>query len=122
MTGVPGYANDALAGQIRCLLALGRLEEARASNDELWQRLSKEGAEGMEFSILAYETCADLFEASGDTAQSRLAIEKGCAELRVRAERIGDLTWRQAFLENVPEHHRFVLRCDAENWKSTLMG
>ena len=119
--GVPGYANDALAGQIRCLLALGRLEEARASNEELWQRLSEGGGEGMEFSILAYETCANLFEASGDSAQSLLAIERGCAELGARAERIGDLTWRLAFLENVPEHHRFVLRCDAENWKSTFL-
>lgn len=118
--GAPGYAADALAGQIRCELALGQLEEAETSAMELWRRLSEEGAEGMEFSILAYETCADVFEASGDQERARLAIEEGYGELMERARRIGDLEWRQAFLENVPEHHRLVVRRDGGDRKSRL--
>jgi hypothetical protein len=66
----------------------------------------------MEFPILAYQTCADLFAAVGDVERSRVAIEKGYRELLDRAERIGDPAWRFSFLENVPEH-----RTITERWR-----
>ena len=102
-------------------VVLGNLEDARASTAELWQRLSEDGGEGMEFSILAYETCAHVFEASGDLERAGQAFEQGYEELRARAERIGDLTWREAFLENVPEHYRLAVRWEGEDWKRVLL-
>lgn len=108
--GVSGYANDALAGEARCELALGRRDEARAHTEELWQRLMEDGAEGMEFPVLAYETCANVFEANQDMDRMQSAVEKGYGELMERAERIGDLEWRAAFLTNVPEHERVLAR------------
>ncbi|MGD8489901.1 MAG: adenylate/guanylate cyclase domain-containing protein [Anaerolineae bacterium] len=108
--GAPAYACDALAGQARCELALGNLDEAQAHAEELWRHLLVEGAEGMEFPILAYETCADVFEASGDTDRAQLATDKGYDELMERAGRIDDPEWRTAFLSNVPEHERLLAR------------
>jgi class 3 adenylate cyclase/tetratricopeptide (TPR) repeat protein len=110
--GVHGYANDATAGMVRCLLALGRFEEAGKEAEALWEYLSKRGPGGMEFPVRAYLTCADLFVAIGDLAQSREAIEKGYCELLARADRIGDQVWRTSFLENVPEH-----RAITERWR-----
>jgi hypothetical protein len=108
--GAPAYACDALAGQARCELALGSFDEAQAHAEELWRHLLNEGAEGMEFPILAYETCADIFEASGDTDRAQLAIDKGYGELMERAGRIDDPEWRTAFLSKVPEHERLLAR------------
>ena len=66
----------------------------------------------MEFPVLAYQTCADLFTAVGELGRCRAAIEKGYHELRNRAEKIGDADWHTSFLENVPEHRRIT-----EMWK-----
>jgi predicted ATPase/class 3 adenylate cyclase len=108
--GVQGYAHDAAAGSVRCLLALGGIEEAGQQAETLWGHLSDHGPGGMEFPILAYETCADLFAAVGDVERSRAAIEAGYRELMDRAERIGDPAWRISFLENVPEHQSVTER------------
>jgi tetratricopeptide (TPR) repeat protein len=116
--GVPGYARDALAGTIRCELALGCSDEAYLHTEALWRHLLEEGAQGMEFPILAYETCANVFEASGDSEHACLAVDKGYGELMERAGKIGDEEWRKAFLENVPEHRRLVVRYDAGNRES----
>jgi tetratricopeptide (TPR) repeat protein len=106
--GAPAYACDALAGQARCELALGNLDEAQAHAEELWRYLLHDGAEGMEFPILAYETCVNVFEAGGDRDRAQLAFDKGYDELMERAGRIGDPEWRTAFLSNVPEHARLL--------------
>jgi tetratricopeptide (TPR) repeat protein len=108
--GVQGCANDATAGMVRCLLALGRIKEARQEAEALWEHLLGNGPGGMEFPVLAYLTCADLFAAGGDLERSRTAIEKGYCELLDRADRIGDKAWRISFLENVPEHREITDR------------
>jgi tetratricopeptide (TPR) repeat protein len=110
--GVQGCANDATAGRVRCLLALGRMTEARQEAEALWEHLLDNGSGGMEFPVLAYQTCADLFAADGDLGRSRTAVEKGYRELLDRAEKIGDPAWRNSFLENVPEH-----RTITERWR-----
>jgi tetratricopeptide (TPR) repeat protein len=110
--GVHGHANDAAAGAVRCLLALGKSREAKQQAEALWAYLSNSGPGGMEFPLLAYQTCADLFAAVGDAERSRTAIEKGYRELLDRAEKISDLAWRFSFLENVPEN-----RAITEKWR-----
>jgi predicted ATPase len=108
--GVHGCANDATAGMVRCLLALGRVEEAREETEVLWEHLSNRGPGGMEFPVRAYQTCADLFAAGGDLGRARAAIKKGYRELWDRAERISDSVWRKSFLENVLEHRTIIER------------
>jgi tetratricopeptide (TPR) repeat protein len=108
--GVHGCANDARAGLARCLMALGRVEEARQQVEALWKHLSDNGPGGMEFPVLAYLTCADLFANIGDLGRSRTAVEKGYREVLDRAEKIGDPAWRNFFLEKVPEHRAIIER------------
>lgn len=110
--GVQGCADDATAGMVRCLLAEGRVDEARQEAVPLWEHLSNRGPGGMEFPVRAYLTCADLFAAIGDRAGARTAIERGYRELLARADRIGDEAWRTSFLESVPEH-----RAITERWR-----
>jgi predicted ATPase len=104
----PGYASDARAGLARCALALGRLEEAGQFAGQVWDTLLKQGPEGMEFPVWAYLTCAEVFEARGETGRSRAAVEAGYQELSTRAGKISDPEWRQSFLENIPEHREMT--------------
>jgi hypothetical protein len=71
----------------------------------------------MEFPLLGYETCADVFLAAGLVALTRQVIEAGYRELMERADKISSPEWRQSFLERVPEHHRIQVRWQ-ENMKS----
>jgi hypothetical protein len=62
----------------------------------------------MEFPVLAYLTCADVFKAAGGHKTANRAIEAGYSELMRRADRVGDTGWRRSFLEQVPEHRRLM--------------
>ena len=64
----------------------------------------------MEFPLLGYETCADVFSATGHAALTRHVIEAGYRELMARADRISLPEWRQSFLEHIPEHRRIQTR------------
>jgi predicted ATPase len=110
--GVGGYAADVLADLARCALAQGDLGEAYRKAAAVWEYLSRHAAQGMEFPVWAYQTCADVFAALGESEKSRAALDKGYGELMVRAEKISDPGWRQSFLENVPEH-----RAIRETWE-----
>lgn len=102
--GVAGYAHDALVGRARCALTQGNLDEARQCATEVWGYLEQHQAQGLEFPVRAYLTCAEVFEALGEADKSRAAIEAGRRELAQRAGKISDVAWRQSFLENVSEH------------------
>ena len=108
--GTQGYANDAMAGVARCLLALNNLEAAQRCVVPLWDYLQGQTRAGMEFSLLAYETCADVFTATCQEALARRAVEAGYRELMARADRISLPEWRQSFLERIPEHRRIQAR------------
>ncbi len=105
-----GGAHDALCGQARCTLEQGDLERAYQQACQVWGYLEKDGAQTMEFPILAYLTCAEIFQACTDQAQLCAALKAGYQDLMQRAERISNPAWRQSYLENVPEHHTIRLR------------
>ncbi len=110
--GVHSFAADARAGQARGALALGKTDEAREHVEAVCEYLQGHGAQGMELPVRAYLTCAEVFEALGDSNRSRAAVEEGYHELMQRADRISDLEWRSSFVENVPEH-----RAIRDKWK-----
>ena len=68
------------------------------------------GTHGMEFASRAYLTCADVFDAVGESELARAAVEEGYHELIQRADKISNADWRTSFLENVPEHRTLVER------------
>jgi len=103
-TGMRSYALEATAGLARCTLALGEPGAAHEYALEVWDYLDQHGAQGMEFPILAYLTCAQIFNALGIHEKSRAALKAGYRELMQRAERISDLEWSKSYLTQVPEH------------------
>jgi tetratricopeptide (TPR) repeat protein len=108
--GALGNVNDAEAGIARCLLVLNDLEAAQRHAAPLWDYLQGQFGGGMEFPLLGYETCADVFAAAGQASLVTCVVEAGHGELMARANRISLLEWRQAFLEQVPEHRRIQAR------------
>jgi class 3 adenylate cyclase/tetratricopeptide (TPR) repeat protein len=104
--GLPGFAHDALAGLARCYLAHQETSRAMDKANQIWETLSASGAAGMEFPILAYLTCAQIYLASGDQKTARQIVAAGHAELKERAEKISDPQWRSVYLSNVPEHRQ----------------
>jgi tetratricopeptide (TPR) repeat protein len=106
--GARALVNDALVGLARCALAQGRFDEACAQATDLWQYLTEHGSSGLDKAILAYQTCADIFDALGESERSRAAVEAGYRELMERADKISNPEWRRCFLENVSEHRAIV--------------
>jgi class 3 adenylate cyclase/tetratricopeptide (TPR) repeat protein len=108
--GAPGSTHDAKAGAARCLLALNDLDTARQYAVLLWDYLQQKAGVGMEFPLLGYETCADVFSAAGQAALAHIVVEGGYRELMTRASQISLPEWRRSFLEQVPEHCRIQTR------------
>lgn len=104
--GAIGYGQSANAGAARCLLRLNDLESAKQRAAQVWDYLERYTGAGMEFPIMGYVTCADVFTATGEAALARLVVNAGYRELIKRADKISLPEWRQSFLERVPEHRR----------------
>jgi tetratricopeptide (TPR) repeat protein len=108
--GTVGNMFDAEAGVARCFLTLSDHTAALEHVLPLHDYLKKNSGVRMEFPVLAYETCADIYAALGENSLARRAIGAGYGELLVRAGRISLPEWRNSFLDAVPEHRRIRLR------------
>ena len=107
--GVQGYAADAEAGLLRCAVAQRDLTAARVAVDELWAHLRR-GAEGMEFPLLAYETCAWAFDLLSERDAAAAVGRAAYDTLMEQAAKISDEAWRECFLRAIPEHRALVER------------
>ena len=105
---VPGLAMDALAGLVRCAFEQRQIDQACAYTDDLWAFLRKEGPHGMEFPLMAYLACGQVFETCRKSEDAKAARKMGYDELMTRAEKISDSSWRKSFLENIPEHRQLL--------------
>ena len=119
LLGMPALENDAIAGLARCALALDQVEPARHHATELWAYLLKTRGRGMEFPLLAYLTCVDVFTSLQQPSQAQAALQAGRQELMSRAANISDPGWRQAYLQNVPEHAEIVARWEQTEQRET---
>ncbi len=99
-----GVEHDAIAGMARCSLASGSKGEAKKFITELWDYLNHNGAKGIEFPLLAYQTCAMVFETLGEDEKSVKAMEAGYQALMTQAEKISNAELRQSYLDNVSEN------------------
>jgi tetratricopeptide (TPR) repeat protein len=111
--GALGNLYDAQAGAARCLLAMGRLKEARQHVTPLWDYLKQYAGVRMEFPGLAYETCADVYSAAGQATLARRAIRGGYGALLIRVGKISSPEWRHSFMEGIAEHRRICQRWQA---------
>ncbi len=105
---MPAYALEATAGLARCALAVGNLTLAHEYAAQVWSYLEQHGVQGMEFPILAYLTCVQVFQALNLSEKSLAALNVGYQELIQRAERISDPEWRKSYLTEVPEHRTLL--------------
>ena len=101
---MPGSALDSQAGLARCALARGDVPAAQALNQELWAQLQQTQAIGMEFPILAYQTCAMVFDRSGQAEEMAQALRLGYQRLTEHASLISDPNWRRFYLHEIPEN------------------
>ena len=92
----------------RCALAQGDLEEAGQEVGAVWNYLNESDTAIWEFPIRAYLTCADIFDALGETEKSHTAVKAGYNELITQADKLSDPDWRRAYLENMREHREIV--------------
>ena len=102
--GAPGYAMDAQGGSARCALEMGNLESAIEQTNEICSYLEKNGSEAMEFPILAYLTCARVYEKAGDQERRQKSIEDGYKQLMERAEKISNVDWKRVYFEDIQEN------------------
>jgi class 3 adenylate cyclase/tetratricopeptide (TPR) repeat protein len=108
--GMTGLVNDALAGMARCAMASDQLVLARRNAELLWSHLQESRGAGMEFPILGFMTCEDVFSAVHEDRQAQAAIQIGHQELIDRAARISHPSWRDIYLNKVPERVQITTR------------
>ena len=101
----PPLRAAALAVLARSLIGLDRAPEAVAAAGEAHAILESLGGieEGESLVRLVY---AEAFQASGDTAAFKAAIESARERVMVRAMKISDPAWRERFLNGVPDNVR----------------
>lgn len=107
-SGALGYEVDAVAGLARCKFSQGDLSGANHLANQVWEYLEQNDPSSLEFPILSFISCAEIFSAVGETEKANTTIEAGYSRLITQADRISDSEWRKSFLENVPEHNRLI--------------
>jgi tetratricopeptide (TPR) repeat protein len=105
---VRGSRMDCQAGLARCALKLGNLELAQRLTQELWVYLQQNQTIGMEFPILAYQTCIMTFDQCEQPQEMAEALRLGYALLVENASRISEPNWRQVYLHQIPEHEWMI--------------
>jgi hypothetical protein len=106
--GAGGNAMDGRAGLARCSLANGSLFVALEHASLVWENLQKQDGPVLEFPLLAYRSCYQVFNAAGRTDTAQRIVTQGRQYLLDCANRISNPDWRRPYLENIPEH-RWIL-------------
>jgi tetratricopeptide (TPR) repeat protein len=101
---IPSSAMDCQAGLARCALMQGDLPSAEALVRELWVYLREHQAIALEFPFLAYQTCIMVFEQCRQFQQMSEALRTGYELLVEKANRISEFTWREVYLQEIPEN------------------
>jgi len=118
--GSIGGAQDAAAGIARTSLSMNDLNDAQRRAIEVWAHLSQNGPQGMEFPILAYLTCAHIFQAAQERMRMIEVITGGYDELIKRTEKFSDENWRDTYLHSVPEHATIIEMWE-QNQRSSMI-
>jgi hypothetical protein len=95
---------DALSGSARCALDKGNPTLAEDYSRQVYSYLEQSGSEALEFPILAYLTCARVFEKTGDQERRQKSIQSGHRQLLKRVNKISDPSWEKTYLENITEN------------------
>jgi tetratricopeptide (TPR) repeat protein len=99
---------EAQAGLVRLALLRSDLIQAEQNALEIIAYLEQHGPQGLELPILVYLTCARVFQVVGDAPRLQHTLENGRRELQARLDRIREASWRETFLEAVPENRELM--------------
>jgi len=99
---------ESINGLAACAILQGQLDEARNYAQQAWDYLREHGWIGMGNPGKAYHICAETFDALGDTENAQAVIEAGHQALMEVADTKNIPSWRQSFLENVPDHRAIM--------------
>jgi tetratricopeptide (TPR) repeat protein len=110
--GLNAQAAEAQAGLARVALGEQDLPQAVAHAARVLPFLENKHGQGMELPFLAYLTCVEVYQKTGDNATAGRLLQDCTAELLERAERISHSDWRRSFLECIPEHRRILTLSD----------
>jgi hypothetical protein len=99
---------EAQAGLARLALQRSDLPQAEQNALQIIAYLEQHGPQGLELPILAYLTCARVFQALGDAPRLQDTLENGRRVLQTLLDRISEAGWRETFLEAVPENRELM--------------
>lgn len=108
LLGATNQVVEAQAGQARLALQQRDLPQAEQHALQIIAFLEQNGPQGLELPILVYLTCARVFLALRDAPRLQYTLENGRRELQTRLDRIGSVSWRETFLEAVPENRELM--------------
>jgi hypothetical protein len=106
LAGSPREQPAALVTLARIELARGRAAEALATAEDAMIRFQAIGGCGFFRNASARLVLAEALFAAGKVERARAAIVDAEARLLAQAAKIGDLSYRSSFLEDVPENAR----------------
>ena len=99
---------EAQAGLARLALKSGDIEEAGYLAYKIINYLDQEGPQGLELPILVYLSCARIFNDLEDTFMFHNVLKNGLKEIEDRLEMIRVASWKEIFLEEIPENRELM--------------
>ena len=106
--GMTAQVIEAQAGLARLALQQEDLDQAQRLVMQISSFLNKEGPQGFELPMLVYLTCAKIYKAMKDTSQLKQTLEKSREVIQARLEGINESSWREMFVEAIPEHRALL--------------
>ena len=106
--GLSYFACEVTAGLAACALMQAQLEEAGRYIHESWDYLKEHGIVSISRPGMVYRTCAEVFDALGETENLQAVLESAHQAFMDVADTINVPEWRQSFLENVPDNRALM--------------
>jgi predicted ATPase len=118
--GQDAPAVDNLAGLARLHLQQGKVEQALNFATEIAEWLEKNGTEGIEFPLWAYDVCIEVYTAVGNSKKAAQLLTTAYHLLIDKSQQISDVALRQQFLNAVPVHHILIEKYQTYRAKSDV--
>jgi len=106
--GQDAPAVDNLAGLARLYLQQDKLDQALNLAAEVSEWMEKNGTEGIEFPLRAYDVCVEVYTAVGDNEKASWLLTTAYNFLIEKSQQISDIDLRHQFLNAVPVHHLLI--------------
>ena len=106
--GLPTQACEAAVCLASSAIMQGQLDDACKYVHDAWDYLAEHGQGGMPYAGRLYRTCAEIFDALGDSEKARQAAAAGYRALMQVADSINIPEWRQSYLQNVPDNRALL--------------